>query len=115
MVIDEYDWHTIKEDHLFKWENILQLFNQLLQIRYSPIAALNRTYAVSKVRGKEAAIHEALKLPLNNNQFYHSLLGELFKESDPATSRSHFEKALLLAKTTGEKNMMRSHLESLKD
>jgi predicted RNA polymerase sigma factor len=49
-------WHTIKTDTKEKWENILQLFNQLLQIEYSPIAALNRTYAFSKTYGKEAAI-----------------------------------------------------------
>ena len=45
-------WHTIKEDTLEKWENILQLYNHLLSIEYSPIAALNRTFALSKARGK---------------------------------------------------------------
>ncbi len=46
-------WHTIKEDTKEKWENILQLYNQLLQIEYSPVAALNRTYALSKANGKD--------------------------------------------------------------
>ncbi|MFN8456985.1 MAG: DUF6596 domain-containing protein, partial [Anaerolineae bacterium] len=41
-------WHTHKKDSPEKWENILQLYNQLLQLEYSPIAALNRTYALSK-------------------------------------------------------------------
>ncbi len=41
-------WYTIKADTREKWENILQLFNQLLQIEYSPIAALNRTFALFK-------------------------------------------------------------------
>jgi len=36
-------WHTHKTDTAEKWENILQLYNRLLQIEYSPIAALNRT------------------------------------------------------------------------
>ncbi len=45
-------WHTIKNDIDEKWENILQLYNQLLFIRYSPVTALNRTYAISKVNGK---------------------------------------------------------------
>ena len=40
-------WNTQKEDTKEKWENILQLYNRLLQIEYSPIAALNRTYALS--------------------------------------------------------------------
>jgi predicted RNA polymerase sigma factor len=33
-------WHTIKEDTIDKWESILQLYNRLLQIAYSPAAAL---------------------------------------------------------------------------
>jgi len=46
-------WHTIKADTKEKWGNILQLYNQLLLIEYSPIAALNRTYALAKANGKE--------------------------------------------------------------
>ncbi len=41
-------WHTIKLDTKEKWENILQLYNRLLQIQYSPVAALNRTFALSR-------------------------------------------------------------------
>jgi RNA polymerase sigma-70 factor (ECF subfamily) len=48
--------HTQKPDTKEKWENILQLHNQLLQIDYSPTTALNRTYAVSKANGKQEAI-----------------------------------------------------------
>jgi len=56
------------------------LHNQLLVIEYSPIAALNRTYALSKVKGKAAAITEAEKLDLVSNHFYFVLLGELYKD-----------------------------------
>jgi RNA polymerase sigma factor (sigma-70 family) len=63
-------WQTVKEDTKEKWENVLQLYNKLLQMRYSPIAALNRTYALSKANGKEQAIREAEKLKLENNPFY---------------------------------------------
>jgi predicted RNA polymerase sigma factor len=49
-------WHCTKIENAGKWENILQLYNQLLQIEYSPITALNRTYALSKVFGKEKAM-----------------------------------------------------------
>jgi RNA polymerase sigma-70 factor (ECF subfamily) len=34
--------HTQQEDCKKKWETILQLYNQLLQIEYSPIIALNQ-------------------------------------------------------------------------
>jgi RNA polymerase sigma-70 factor (ECF subfamily) len=101
-------WHTVPTDSAVKWQNILQLYNHLLQLEYSPVAALNRTYALSKVKGVDAAICEAEKLMLHNNQYYHTLLGELYKEKDPAKSKSFLEKALSLAKTNAEKNLLQS-------
>jgi predicted RNA polymerase sigma factor len=92
-------WSTQKPDTKEKWENVLQLYNRLLQIQYSPIAALNRTYALSKANGKEEAIREAEKLNLTDNQFYFGLLGELWLDIDNKKSRENFRKALALTKT----------------
>ncbi|HMF71386.1 MAG TPA: sigma-70 family RNA polymerase sigma factor [Flavitalea sp.] len=103
-------WNTIKEDTKEKWENILQLYNMLLKIEYSPIAALNRTFALSKANGKMEAIVEAEKLQLNNNHYYFTLLGELYKDLDPVKSKENFEKALKLAKTNTEKKVIRGRL-----
>jgi len=103
-------WNTIKEDTKEKWENILQLYNMLLKIEYSPVAALNRTFALSKANGKMEAIVEAEKLQLNNNHYYFTLLGELYKDLDPVKSKENFEKALKLAKTNTEKKVIRGRL-----
>ncbi|HEU0110843.1 MAG TPA: sigma-70 family RNA polymerase sigma factor, partial [Flavisolibacter sp.] len=92
-------WHTVKADTKEKWENILQLYNQLLQIEYSPIAALNRTFALSKTNGTKEAIKEAEKLNLEGNQFYFSLLGELYSKIDKEKARAYFTKAIRLART----------------
>jgi predicted RNA polymerase sigma factor len=96
-------WNTQKDDTKEKWENILQLYNRLLQIEYSPIAALNRTFALSKANGKQEAIIEAEKLHLTNNHFYYTLLGELYTGIDNTKAKQHFEKALELAKTLTDK------------
>ena len=96
-------WHTIKADSKEKWENILQLYNQLLLIEYSPIAALNRTYALAKVNGKKEAIIEAEKIKLTDNHLYHSLLGELYTDFDNTKAISHLQNALTLAKSTADK------------
>ncbi|TGL31542.1 sigma-70 family RNA polymerase sigma factor [Leptospira koniambonensis] len=96
-------WHTQKEDTKEKWENILQLYNRLLQLQYSPIAALNRTYALSKANGKEEAIIEAAKLDLKENHFYFALLGELYLDIDNSKSEENFRKAYSLAKTSQAK------------
>jgi len=93
-------WHTIKTDTKEKWENILQLYNRLLMIEYSPIAALNRTYALAKANGKMEAIIEAKKIKLADNHLYHSLLGELYTGVDDEKAILHFKKALKLAKTS---------------
>ncbi|HET9431024.1 MAG TPA: DUF6596 domain-containing protein [Chitinophagaceae bacterium] len=96
-------WHTVKPDTEEKWENILRLYNQLLQIEYSPIAALNRTYALSKTNGKQDAITEAEKLKLEDNHFYFVLLGELYTGIDDRKAKDCLEKAVRLAKTNSDR------------
>jgi RNA polymerase sigma-70 factor (ECF subfamily) len=75
-------WHTQKDEAQQKWESILSLYNKLLDLEYSPVAALNRTYALAKVKGKTYAITEAESLQLTDNLFYHSLLSFLYKGLD---------------------------------
>lgn len=106
-------WHTHKIDSNEKWENILQLYNKLLQIEYSPIAALNRTYALAKANGVKEAIVEAEKLNLTDNHFYYSLLGELYKTEDKTKAKEHFLSALALAKSPGDRQTLRSKIEQL--
>jgi RNA polymerase sigma factor (sigma-70 family) len=106
-------WNTQKDDTQEKWENILQLYNRLLQLEYSPIAALNRTFALAKARGKEIAIAEAEKLDLNNNQFYFVLLGELYLGIDNIKAKGHFEKALTLVRTPNDKKTIQKKLSAL--
>ncbi|MEI7013652.1 RNA polymerase sigma factor [Leptospira licerasiae] len=104
-------WHTRKEDTKEKWENILQLYNRLLQLQYSPIAALNRTYALSKANSKEEAIAEAEKLNIKENHFYFALLGELYLDIDRSKSEQHFRKALSLAKTSHDKISLQKKID----
>jgi RNA polymerase sigma-70 factor (ECF subfamily) len=106
-------WHCIKEDTAEKWENILQLYNRLLQMEYSPIAALNRTFALAKANGKQAAIAEAEKLMLTDNHFYYILLGELYTGIDNKKAIAHFLLALYLAKTATDKRIIQQKIDRL--
>ncbi len=106
-------WSTQKTDTKEKWENVLQLYNRLLQIQYSPMAALNRTYALSKVNGKEEAIIEAEKLNLVENPFYFGLLGELWMDIDNKKSVENFQKALGLAKTETGRQAIQAKLAKI--
>jgi len=106
-------WHCMKEDTKEKWEAILQLYNQLLLANYSPGVALNRTYALYKANGQEAALAEAKKLQLENNHFYFILLGELYKNIDNNKAKLNFERAYTLARTQTEKEEIREKIEGL--
>jgi RNA polymerase sigma-70 factor (ECF subfamily) len=106
-------WHTQKSDTHEKWENILQLYNQLLTIEYSPIAALNRTYALSKANGKQEAIREAEKLQLTDNHFYWMLLGELYNGMDHEKAKQSFSNALSLAKSPSDQRLILKRLNAL--
>jgi RNA polymerase sigma factor (sigma-70 family) len=106
-------WHTVKTDTSEKWENILMLYNRLLIAAYSPAAALNRAYALAKVRGKERATIEAEKLKLDTNHLYHVLLGYLYTGVDNEKAVSHLQTALKLAKTPADKSRIIKDLKAL--
>lgn len=106
-------WHTIKTGNTKKWENILQLYNRLLIIEYSPAAALNRTYAYAKTNGKELAIMEAEKLNLDGNYLYHCLMGYLYTGVDNKQALRHFETALKLAKVSADKTRIRQYVNQI--
>ena len=105
-------WHTHKEEAATKWEEILQLYNMLLQVEYSPIAALNRTFALAKARGNITAVKEAEKLQLTDNVFYYSLLGNLYTDVNNATALLHYATALALANTETDKQIIREHMRN---
>jgi RNA polymerase sigma factor (sigma-70 family) len=106
-------WHCVKEDSSEKWEAVLQLYNHLLMLEYSPVAALNRTFALGKVKGKQAALEEALKLKLEGNPYYFALLGELWTGVDDDRAREAYRRAMELAKTEADREAMRRRYDFL--
>lgn len=86
-------WHTQKEDKEEKWKNILQLYNGLLSLQYTPVAALNRLYAIYRIHGPREAIQQAEKLNMQDNRYYHALLAELWSGIDADKAIAHHEHA----------------------
>lgn len=107
-------WHTQKQDTQRKWEHIVELYNHLLTLEYSPIAALNRTYALSKRDGKQVAITEAEKLELTDSPYYHSLLGDLYSGIDNRKALQHFETALKMIHSPAVQAAIRKNIQKLK-
>jgi RNA polymerase sigma factor (sigma-70 family) len=108
-------WHTNKNDTKEKWETILQLYNRLLQIEYSPITALNRTYVLAKANGKKIAIVEAEKLDLNDNHLYHSLLGNLYTDVNNIKALEHYQRSFDLSKSAIDKATIMKYINKLQN
>lgn len=109
-------WHTQRfMDEEMKWNNILQLYNRLLQKQYSPIVALNRTYALSKVKGRDEALKEALKIKLESNPLYHTLLSELYSGIDDHKKNEHLEIAIQLTKNQSDITVIKGKFNKTTD
>ena len=103
-------WHTQTTDNDEKWQHILQLYDQLLQIAWSPMAALNRIFALSKVAGKMAAIPEAESLNMSGSHLYFTLLGELYSGVDQEKAKQNFQTAFMLASSNADKEIIRKKM-----
>ena len=90
------------------------MYDQLLATGYSPVAAMNRIFAFSKVHGNEKAIAEAEKLNLAGNRYYYTLLGELYAPVNALKAAACFEKALQLAGTEADKRIISDKIANLR-
>ncbi|BDD11914.1 DNA-directed RNA polymerase sigma-70 factor (plasmid) [Fulvitalea axinellae] len=107
-------WHTTPTDEN-KWRHILHLYNQLILIEYSPVTALNRIFALSKVYGKTKAVLEVEKLKLTDIGYYHELLGYLYSEDNPAKAIHHYQKAIGLTKSKIEQHTLKKEINRLSE
>jgi RNA polymerase sigma-70 factor (ECF subfamily) len=94
-------WHTTPTG-ADKWQHILQLYNQLIIIEYSPVTALNRAFAFAKVYGNARGIEEVVKLELHDNSQYYSLLGYLYAGVDTGQAVCFYKKAIAITKSNVE-------------
>jgi RNA polymerase sigma-70 factor (ECF subfamily) len=106
-------WHTQKEDTPEKWGSIVELYDQLMKLSYSPVIALNRAFALSKVKGKAAAIRETEALGLADSHFYFALLGELYDGIDREKAMENMENALRLARSVADRQAILRRIAAL--
>ncbi len=106
-------WHCQKEDTSEKWSNILYHYDLLMQVNNSPGVALNRAFAVYKVRGRSAALIEAEKLQLTADHFYYTLLGELYTNLDNKQAKTNYLKAISLASTETDRRTLQNKIDAL--
>ncbi len=97
------------------WRRILYLYDQWLQLSYSPVAALNRAVALGHVEGPEAAI-AAVQEIANKNQmesYYltYAVLGEFEAQlQNHKSAAQHLEKAIQLTELKSEQEFLTDKL-----
>ncbi|RNL89912.1 RNA polymerase subunit sigma [Sinomicrobium pectinilyticum] len=106
-------WHTTPTDK-DKWQHILQLYNRLILIEYSPATALNRAFAYARVYGNEEGIREVEKLRQEKTVFYHALLGYLYTTVNKAEALKHYSEALAKCTSGAEKRNLKKKIAGLR-
>jgi RNA polymerase sigma factor (sigma-70 family) len=97
------------------WPQILALYDQLLALDASPVAALNRAVAVAKVRGPTAGLCalDAIEdgATLAHYHLYHAVAGQLWLDAgDAGRAAQCFRRALELAALPAERELLEHRL-----
>ncbi|MCR4269088.1 RNA polymerase sigma factor [Nitratireductor sp. ZSWI3] len=98
------------------WIEIDLLYQMLERLQPSPVITLNRSVAVSKTRGPEAALELIAPLAerLSGYFYFHGVRGALLSElGRAAEAREAFDRAIALARTPAEAAHIRQHLDRL--
>jgi len=97
------------------WNSILILYDKLREIDPSPLVALNRSIALSRVKGIIPAIEELEKLSdtpaLKNYHLYYSTLGEFYMQAGQfGKARKAINKAISLSNMPAEQKLLQKRL-----
>jgi RNA polymerase sigma-70 factor, ECF subfamily len=93
------------------WDQILQLYDQLLAVAPSPVVALNRAVAVAEVHGPAAALTLVDRLDLDRYYLYHAIRADLFRRLDrPVEATEAYHAALALTGNAAERSYLAARL-----
>jgi RNA polymerase sigma-70 factor (ECF subfamily) len=100
------------------WNQILALYDRLIEIKDSPVIALNRAVAISKVRGPRAGLEITLRLKevesMKSYYLFHAVQGQFHLELNHTNaSQEHFRRALELTTVKSERDFLLAKLGSI--
>jgi len=95
------------------WSRILLLYDQLLELKPTPIVAMNRSVALSRVRGPGEALKALESIPnrhsLEAQHLYHAIRASFIsKLGHPAEARAAYQLAAKLAPCEVEREFLQS-------
>lgn len=89
------------------WQQILQLYDQLLAVMPTPVVALNRTVALAQVKGATVALATLETIDLEDYYLLHSVKADLLSRvGRNEEARGAYEKALALTSNATERTFM---------
>lgn len=97
------------------WPQVVALYDALMQLRPSPVIALNRAIAVAQSEGATRGLDEIERISdrerLRNYPFYSAAMGELeLQRGRPEAARDHFDAACALARNPMERRFLEQRL-----
>jgi RNA polymerase sigma factor (sigma-70 family) len=100
------------------WPAILGLYDLLLEIRPTPIVALNRAIVVAQIHGPDAGLANldllASEARLESYQFLAAAQGELHRRAGRlAEARRHLDRAIALARNEAERRFLEAKRAAL--
>jgi len=97
------------------WRQILQLYDQLLAVAPTPVAALNRAVALAEVEGPQPALAVLDDLDLDAYLLYHAIRADLLRRlGRGAEAALAYDAAIALAGNAAERAFLRRRREELR-
>ena len=99
------------------WEHIVALYGALMNLRPSPVVALNRAIAVGRFQGPEEGLRAISEIDdverLASYPFYFAALGEMeLQLGRRDVARAHFKDARLLARSEMERRFFQERVRA---
>jgi RNA polymerase sigma factor (sigma-70 family) len=99
------------------WQQILSLYDRLIEFDQSPVVALNRAVAFAKIRGPQAGITAVAAIrssqKLKSYYLLYAVLGEFEAQLDhKKAAAEHFRRSFELAETKSERAFLLKRLQS---
>jgi RNA polymerase sigma-70 factor, ECF subfamily len=89
------------------WDQILQLYDQLLDVMPTPVVALNRAVALAQVKGAAAALAALEGIDLDDYYLFHAVRADLLSRAGrDAEARSEYDSALALTSNVAERTFL---------
>jgi RNA polymerase sigma-70 factor (ECF subfamily) len=99
------------------WPQILRYYDILAAIHPDPIVMLNRMAVLYKIYGAEYTLKEIRNSPFigewEKHYLYHSLLGEIYSDTNKKLARDCFERTMQMTKSQAEQKLLRKKIEQL--